>query len=248
MFTYLFVAIFAGIVCKLYDDLEDNYILEKFKNSTFMEYLKGIHYICITALGIQDPLFFIFFYLGNFCNYLSNPLAFNQPYEYSLIFSFLLLVVLLDYTKITYLHIFDYFLIFILLLINFVEPIFERFLKNSELDKDIVEDINTEKEKEKKEFSYNKLYTRIVFVMLSILYCFLSQSSTTLFIYTYFTGYFFISSLIQYYSLYVTKNIIKNSNNDAIISDNGGIISDNDDAIIPDNEATIIPDNYKQIV
>jgi len=112
MFTYLFVAIFAGIVCKLYDDLEDNYILEKFKNSTFMEYLKGIHYICITALGIQDPLFFIFFYLGNFCNYLSNPLAFNEPYEYSLIFSFLLVVIVLDYNKITYLHIFDYFLIF----------------------------------------------------------------------------------------------------------------------------------------
>jgi hypothetical protein len=212
-FRNIFVAIFGGIVCKLYDDLEDNYILEKFKNNTFMEYLKGIHYICITVLGIQDPLFFLFFYFGNFCNYLSNPLAFNQPYEYSLFFSFLLLVILLDYTKITNLHIFDYFLLFILLFINFVEPIFERFLKNSvtdiNTDKDIVEDINN-----KKEFSYNKLFIRIVFVILSILYCFLSQSSTTLFIYTYFTGYFMISVLIQYYSLYITKNIIKNEDTD----------------------------------
>lgn len=201
MFIYLFIAILAGIVCKLYDDFEDNYILEKFKNNTFMEYLKGFHYICITALGIQDPLFFIFFYLGNFCNYLSNPLAFDQPYEHSVIYSFLLLVMLLDYNKITNLYIIDYLLMFILLFVNFFEPIYERFLQN----------FDTNKEKEKKEFSYSKLYTRIFFLFASIIFGFLSKSSSTFYIYSYFIGYFFISVLIQSYSLYITKNIINNN-------------------------------------
>lgn len=210
MFIYLFIAILAGIVCKLYDDFEDNYILEKFKNNTFMEYLKGFHYICITALGIQDPLFFIFFYLGNFCNYLSNPLAFDQPYEHSVIYSFLLLVMLLDYNKITNLYIIDYLIMFILLFVNFFEPIYERFLQNYDTNKENEKD--KDKDKEKTEFSYSKLYTRIFFLLASVIFGFLSKSSSTFYIYSYFIGYFFISVLIQSYSLYITKNIINNNN------------------------------------
>ena len=40
-----FQAFLGGLSCKLYDDLNDNTVLKKFYNTTFMEYLKGIHCI-----------------------------------------------------------------------------------------------------------------------------------------------------------------------------------------------------------
>jgi len=200
-FRNIFISFYSGLACKLYDDLQDNYLLENFKNNTFMEYLKGIHYILITTLSIENPLFFIFFYLGNFFNYLSNPIAFYEPYEHSLIYSFLLLVMLFDYTKITNIYFFDYILIGLLFLINFFEPLFEKFLHkiNSQplVDNNSI-DLNSNLEKE---FSYSKLYTRLFFLIVSILYCFLSQSATTFYIYCYFSGYFLVSVLVQYYSI-----------------------------------------------
>ena len=201
----IFIAFCSGLACKLYDDLQDNYLLEKFKNITFMEYLKGIHYILITTLSLENPLFFIFFYLGNFFNYLSNPIAFYEPYEHSLIYSFLLLVMLLDFTKITNIYFFDYILVGLLFLINFLEPFFEKFLHKNKLNnisdqKDLIEPLFNN------EFSYSKLYTRIFFLFVSLLYCYLSQSATTFYIYCYFTGYFLISVLVQCYSLFTIKN------------------------------------------
>ena len=229
MFIYLFIAILAGIVCKLYDDLQDNFILEKFKNITFIEYLKGIHYICITSLAIQEPLFFIFFYMGNFFNYLSNPFAFHQPYEHSVIYSFTFLFLLLDYNKINNLHIFVYFLIFILFLINYLEPLFEPFfyLTNNITVKNNNSSLN--------EFSYSKLYTRIFFLFASIIYCFLSKSYSTFYIYSYFIGYFSISVIIQSYSLYSTKNIINNNIDDNNVDDNNVDDNNVDDNNVDDN-------------
>ena len=67
--------------------------------------------------------------------------------------------------------------------------------------------------------------------MVSILYCFLSQSDTTLFIYAYFTGYFLISVLVQYYSLSTStiKNYnSKDSNSDS--QDSKDSISDSKDS------------------
>jgi hypothetical protein len=220
-FRNIFIAFCSGLACKLYDDLQDNYLLEKFKNNTFMEYLKGIHYILLTTLSLENPLFFIFFYLGNFFNYLSNPIAFYEPYEHSLIYSFLLLVMLVDYNKIINIYFFDYILIGLLFLINFLEPLFEKFLNkiNSQpladnniniidLNIDLSSDLNYNSEKE---FSYSKLYTRLFFLIVSILYCFLSQSATTFYIYCYFSGYFLVSVLVQYYS--INKNC-ENSDSD----------------------------------
>ena len=53
----LFLSCLAGTSCKLYDDLSDNPFLQQFKNDTFMEFLKGIHYISFTALSIDEPIF-----------------------------------------------------------------------------------------------------------------------------------------------------------------------------------------------
>ena len=98
----LFLALLSGLSCKLYDDLNDNIVLKKFYNTTFMEYLKGIHYISFTVISIDDPLSFITFYLANFLlHLLGNDDAFKEPYEHSLLYSFMLLFIILDYTKIT---------------------------------------------------------------------------------------------------------------------------------------------------
>jgi hypothetical protein len=200
-FRNIFISFCSGLACKLYDDLQDNYLLENFKNNTFMEYLKGVHYILLTTLSLENPLFFIFFYLGNFFYYLSNPIAFYEPYEHSLSYSFLLLVMLFDYTKITNIYFFDYILIGLLFLINFFEPLFEKFMHKINScpltdDSELKSDLNLDKE-----FSYSKLYTGLFFLLVSILYCFLSQSATTFYIYCYFSGYFIVSVLVQYYSL-----------------------------------------------
>ena len=50
----------AGFVNKLYDDLVDNKCLKPYKNKFVMELLKGLHYITLTAVSLQNPLFFIF--------------------------------------------------------------------------------------------------------------------------------------------------------------------------------------------
>ena len=97
----LFQAFLGGLSCKLYDDLNDNIVLKKFYNTTFMEYLKGIHYISLVSVSIDDPLFFIIFYIGCFLNHLRDGDAFKEPYEHSLLYSFILLFIILDYTKIT---------------------------------------------------------------------------------------------------------------------------------------------------
>ena len=82
-----------------------------------------------------------------------------------------------------------------------MEPLFEKFLHKINSctltdDSELKSDLNLDKE-----FSYSKLYTRLFFLLVSILYCFLSQSETTFYIYCYFSGYFLVSVLVQYYSL-----------------------------------------------
>lgn len=55
------LSIIAGVVAKLYDDLEDNIYLEWFKEPTVMETLKWLHYITDVSIGIVCPLMFYSF-------------------------------------------------------------------------------------------------------------------------------------------------------------------------------------------
>ena len=86
----LFQAFLGGLSCKLYDDLNDNIVLKKFCNATFMEYLKGIHYVSFVSVSMNDPLFFIICYIGCFINHIRDGDAFKEPYEHSLLYSFIL--------------------------------------------------------------------------------------------------------------------------------------------------------------
>lgn len=185
----LFQAFLGGLSCKLYDDLNDNIVLKKFYNTTFMEYLKGIHYISLVSVSIDDPLFFIIFYIGCFLNHLRDGDAFKEPYEHSLLYSFILLFIILDYTKITN----DVGLTDIIILSMFFFSMFMEKMVMHYFGKD-------------GEFSTLKLKLRtlaLICVVLSFLLC---KSKSTKHLFTYLTGYVILSILIQYYSLLKTNN------------------------------------------
>ena len=63
---YSLIALLGGAAAKIYDDIEDNNLLQKFRNNTLMEFLKGIHYISFMSLSIEEPIFFIISYLHFF--------------------------------------------------------------------------------------------------------------------------------------------------------------------------------------
>jgi hypothetical protein len=69
---YSLIALLAGATAKLYDDLEDNNLLQKFRNNTLMEFLKGLHYISFITVSIEEPMFFIIQYVTNFFIYFAD--------------------------------------------------------------------------------------------------------------------------------------------------------------------------------
>ena len=185
----LFQAFLGGLSCKLYDDLNDNIVLKKFYNTTFMEYLKGIHYISLVSVSIDDPLFFIIFYIGCFLNHLRDGDAFKEPYEHSLLYSFILLFIILDYTKITNdVGLTDIIILSMFFFSMFIEKVvMHYFVQDSE-------------------FSTSKLIIRMLALICVVLSFLLCKSKSTKHLFTYLTGYVILSILIQYYSLLKTNN------------------------------------------
>ena len=185
----LFQAFLGGLSCKLYDDLNDNIVLKKFYNTTFMEYLKGIHYISLVSVSIDDPLFFIIFYIGCFLNHLRDGDAFKEPYEHSLLYSFILLFIILDYTKITNdVGLTDIIIFSVFLFSMFIEKVVMHYF---------VQD---------GEFSTLKLKLRTLAFITCTMSFLLCKSKSTKHLFTYLTGYVILSILIQYYSLLKTNN------------------------------------------
>ena len=174
----MFLAFLAGIVCKLYDDLDDNIYLKRLKDPPLMEALKGLHYILFTTLSIFDPLFFIISYIGNFLHNLKNDDSFKKPYEASLLYSFLILFFIIDYTKIVGISLLDYCYLISFLFWMGIEPLLKF-----------------------PEYSYNKLYFRLIIVFSTIISSCIMVSNTTKNIMLYVLGYFMISVFVQYYSL-----------------------------------------------
>jgi hypothetical protein len=177
----------AGAAAKLYDDLEDNNFLQKFRNSTLMEFLKGLHYISFTAASIEEPLFFIFQYLCNIVYFFGKTEAYSKPYEKSLLYSFLLLFIIIDYKKITSFCLIDKLIILAGILMSGLEPLVFNF------------------DSKDSEYSFGKMKGRIITMILQIIICYFSISNTTKYITSYIIGYLFISVLVQLYSLRMEK-------------------------------------------
>jgi len=178
-----YLSFLGGISAKMYDDLNDNPLLHKFKHHTFMELLKGVHFISFTAISIHDPLFFIISYVANFLHYLGNLEGYSDAYEHSLIYSFMLLFFILDYRKINHVNLIDTLLMMSVCVILLIEPILMRYyFQNSE-------------------YSYQKMIIRILLCILTMFTYVMATSPTVQHLFTYFIGYGVFSVMVQYYSL-----------------------------------------------
>jgi hypothetical protein len=186
-----FIALLGGLAAKLYDDLSDNKMLKKYRNKTFIEFLKGIHYITFTTISIYEPLFYIIHLIANVINYIANMDAYNPPYEHSLLYSFLILFFILDYSKITSICLMDKILTISFITSMFFEPIIMfYFLKNSE-------------------FSFEKMIIRSIMAFNVFIAYLLSTSNTVKYTFAYCFGYLFCSAVIQAYSVYKKNKKLK---------------------------------------
>jgi hypothetical protein len=183
---YELLSLFAGACCKLYDDLDDNELLESFKTPFILEVLKGFHYVSFTSISLQSAAFFYFNYFLNFLHLLTNKNAYSNPYENSVIFTFGILFFILNKS--------DLFVDF-----NFYDLICVVF--GSVL-------MYTEHLICPDEISMKKLLCRIIFFIgfpLGTLWMSWIQSPAIEYSCWYQIGYGIISSFVQYYSLFVAK-------------------------------------------
>ena len=212
---YNILAIFFGIVSKLYDDLYDNQILEtssisEINKEYIYEFLKTSTIASFVLLVTQYPdivipigvLWLVPTILDSkqcgygFLNFIDNDDISKLPYETSAFIALTLIIL-------TCLPVWNFYkddgvLFFsILILLFYCARLF------------IVNYIDKEKEKEL-EYSWKKIYYRLFYSCVSISLIFINNffelsPSMNMFFYT-FTGYFSVSVIMQYLLI---KNIIK---------------------------------------
>jgi hypothetical protein len=198
---YLFTSFLAGTVAKLYDDIYDNDTLVKYKDKFLLEILKGIHYVCFTAVSIEAPIFFLLSYTVNISALLTDKRCFELPYEKSLFFSFGLLFLLIKYENIlSNINKLDILVCLSVCLGAIAET---QFIKA--------------------EYSVSKLLSRmfILSCLLSVPYL-IPLSYGIKYLFLWCAGYFAVSTIVQYYSLYIHKKcyIIQNTIQNKDINNN----------------------------
>ena len=178
-------SLIAGMACKIYDDLQDNPLLKRYKNKTFMEALKVVHTMLFTIISLKHPMFFYFVFASIVLpNCIANPASYSNAYESAVLWSFPLLLFYMKWpnpiTKI------EIFFCFMLISTNVFETYYGQ-----------------------EEYSYVKCVTRFYFCFLSILFYVFSTTLRPLM--AYCVGYFLVSSLVQVYSVTKLKNKLDHS-------------------------------------
>ena len=178
----IIISLIGGISAKVYDDIVDTNIQV---TDTFKESLKGVQWVTLTLLSVNDFNFTLLFYIINILNYSGNPDANSMPYEYSLlvIFPFLML---LNYNTIKSINIINLLLFIPFMILMFIEPC-----------------IITENVSLKKLISRSLISSGLLILILLNNYFNLSPSILKIAIYC--LGYAITSSLFQYYMLYGSK-------------------------------------------
>jgi hypothetical protein len=182
----MWLALLSGMSAKAYDDLSDNPKLKQFKTETLMEFLKGIHYISLTALSVKDPLFFYIFVIANLLHHLTNEDGYKDPYEHSLLYSFLLVFLLIEPPTMQ-LEWMDCLLAVCACSSMWLEPFLSKYLLKNQ------------------EFSVLKLATRVGMLMGTSGWLYFAKSPSMKCLISYFVGYFIVSSMVQYYSVRLTS-------------------------------------------
>jgi hypothetical protein len=187
---YYVLSLFAGIICKIYDDLFDNNLYDEFgiKNKLFVnELLKCSFFICLATISLKNTYFFILFFMMNALICLMKPDDFKE-YELAGLMSCLILIPFLNYENL-FQNMNDLYFI-ILCFIGLI--ITEKTSK-------IIEE----------EYSLKKLLQRSCATFFLIIFLFFNSftkysytSSDINFIIIWFIGYTFTSSLFQLFLLH----------------------------------------------
>lgn len=183
---YELLSLFAGASCKLYDDLDDNTLIAWLKTPFILEVLKGFHYVSFTCVSLHSAAFFYFNYSVNILHSIFNSAAFSKPYEKSLWFTLGFLFFIINPIECSLnVYVMDKIYIFLSCLTMLLEPLL------------FVQDVSISK----------LVYRSLLFVSTLTLYLFYNTELSdfvkcTIF---YVLGYVLVSSMVQYYSLFVAE-------------------------------------------
>jgi len=172
-------AFIGGITAKIYDDIIDNNIQI---NPIILESLKGLQWMSLTALSINDFNFNILFLALVSLNYFFDKDAYSTPYEKS--FPVLLVPLLTNFNTVKPFVLLDFGLFLGISSGLFIDSI---LFKNIEID-------------------ISKCIFRMILAFLAMIsFCILKYSkfhSTMMIVFLYFISYTITSSLFQMYILF----------------------------------------------
>jgi hypothetical protein len=98
----ILLTLFAGVICKVYDDFNDNDLYSVFHISHknyINEMLKAIHYLAFTVISLKYTLFYVLFMITLSANIFFDEKAFSNPYEFSGFVSGFLLLFFINYSQ-----------------------------------------------------------------------------------------------------------------------------------------------------
>ncbi len=182
------LAFLAGVSAKIYDDLRDNKILINFKNRDILEILKLFHMGAFVKVSFDCPLYIYIIGIVVLFNIIGDTNCYKFVYEKCLFIALLLFVPFFDNSKIKIpsLTIFSFVLSPIILFIT---------CTGAYIEANIV----------KEEYSYRKLFLRIIGVLwgIFIYYYFLNVYEPISLIQMYVIGYCMFSIIVQIYCLFI---------------------------------------------
>ena len=184
--TYFKLAVFLGIICKLYDDIVDNNLYGHFSISNdnkpfFNEIMKGLFIIGYTTISIEYPFFMITFTAINAMLYFNCKDDFNS-YDFS---SFVSPIILIPFMNWNEANVYYKNIILLLLILSIV--VLTEIVRYG---------------KENIEYSNKKMVTRLI--LLGLLICIIPFSSSMhittdiLQLFYFGIGYLFMSCISQY--------------------------------------------------
>uniref|UniRef100_A0A6C0CQH3 Uncharacterized protein n=1 Tax=viral metagenome TaxID=1070528 RepID=A0A6C0CQH3_9ZZZZ len=183
---YFSLAVFLGIICKLYDDIVDNNLYSYFNISNenepyFNEIMKSLFIIGYTVLSIEYPLFLIIFTIICLGQYINCNQDFNS-YDFS---CFVSPIILLPFLKLN--NIVEYKKLVLWLFVILVPVGTAELISNTEKNK---------------EYSTQKLVSRLfglfIAIALVIYNSHLDLPNSLLPIILFLLGYSLVSCITQY--------------------------------------------------
>lgn len=123
-----FFAVLGGASAKIYDDIIDNNIP---MNATILESLKGLQWISLTAISLNDFNLTAIMYAFCIFNWIVNPEAFQIPYEIALLALYPCFM-LWNFSTASFFSFKDIFYILVILGSAVFEPIIHKFIHYTE--------------------------------------------------------------------------------------------------------------------